>query len=53
MHMIDGKYQAWRVYKNDKFTGITETNLAFASEFWTKQGRYTGHRYVLKQEVIQ
>jgi len=28
---------AWKVYRNGRFTGIVETNFAWASAYWSRR----------------
>lgn len=39
----------WRVYCGNRYTGFTETNHKWASEYWHKYGQKTGRKYTLRE----
>ena len=38
----------WQVCVGNRFIGIVESNLPFATRYWAMRSRLTGRKYVLK-----
>ena len=41
--------QSWRVYRNGRYIGITESNYAWASRYWSERARVTGASFTLRK----
>ena len=43
----------WKVFINGKDSGIIETNLLFATQYWGKRKKVTGEKIELRKEQLK
>ena len=41
--------QSWRVFRNGRYIGITESNYPWALRYWGERARVTGDNYQLRK----